>query len=191
MTQLTWHIARSSGIVGWALVSASVLWGLALSTKAFGRRPRPSWLLDLHRFLAGTAVIFVGIHVTAILLDQYTDFGPVNVLVPLTGSWHPLAVAWGVVAMYLLVAVEITSLLMRRIKKRVWRRFHYLSFPLFVFSTIHLLVAGTDANSHAMRWATALVVLAVASLVWIRTSEPPDASPVRRRNEASIRRSDA
>ena len=30
---LPWYIARSSGIVAWALVTASVIWGLAFSGK--------------------------------------------------------------------------------------------------------------------------------------------------------------
>ncbi|MGA8040081.1 MAG: ferredoxin-NADPH reductase, partial [Acidimicrobiia bacterium] len=111
MTQLTWYIARSSGIVGWALLSASVLWGLALSTKALGKRPRPNWLLDLHRFLGGAAVVFTIIHVASLLVDSYTDISLTNVLVPLTGTWHPVAVAWGVVGVYLLAAVEVTSLM--------------------------------------------------------------------------------
>ena len=34
---LWWYVARSGGIVAWALVAASVLWGLALSTKALGK----------------------------------------------------------------------------------------------------------------------------------------------------------
>src|SRR5437764_6890720 len=103
-SQITWYAARASGIVAWALAAASVIWGLALSTRAMGRKPRPAWLFDLHRFLGGLALIFTGVHVGAILLDTYVHFSLVNVLVPLTGSWRPGAVAWGVVAMYLLLA---------------------------------------------------------------------------------------
>ncbi len=52
-SQLAWYVARSTGMVGWALLTASVLWGLAISTKATvgGRRLRPSWMLDMHRTL--------------------------------------------------------------------------------------------------------------------------------------------
>ena len=57
--------------------------------------------------------------------------------------WHPAAVAWGVVAGYLLVAVELTSLARNRISKRTWRRVHTASFVLFVFATVHGLTAGT------------------------------------------------
>ena len=64
-TQLWWYVARAGGLVSWALLAATVLWGLSLSSKVFGRRPRPAWLLDLHRYLGGLAVVFVGVHVAA------------------------------------------------------------------------------------------------------------------------------
>ena len=82
--QITWYAARAAGMVAWALAAGSVVWGLALSTRALGRKPRPAWLFDLHRFLGGIAVVFTGIHVAAILLDTYVHFGLLNVVVPLT-----------------------------------------------------------------------------------------------------------
>src|SRR5437763_11210099 len=108
-----------------------MVWGLLLATRVLGRRPAPAWILSLHRFLGGLTVAFVGVHVGAILLDTYTNFSVVNVLVPLTGSWRPAAVAWGIVAMYLLLAVEITSLARDRMSLRAWRTMHLLSYFLF------------------------------------------------------------
>jgi len=134
-----WYVARAAGIVSWALLAAATLWGLALSTHALGKRPRPNWLLDLHRWLGGTALAFTAVHVLALLADQYVHFGLVEVLVPFASRWHPAAVAWGVVAGYLLVAVELTSLARNRISKRTWRRVHTASFVLFVFATVHCL----------------------------------------------------
>ena len=81
---LPWYAARASGLVGWGLLTAATLWGLALSTKVFGKRPRPNWLLDLHRMLGALALVFTGVHVGAILLDQYVHFGLTQVLVPFT-----------------------------------------------------------------------------------------------------------
>ena len=97
-SQLTWYAARAAGIVAWALAAGSVVWGLALSTRATGRKPRPAWLFDLHRFLGGLALVFTAIHVVAIVADTYVHFSLINVLVPFTGTWHPAAVAWGIVA---------------------------------------------------------------------------------------------
>ena len=90
--QLPWYIARAAGLMAWALLTASVIWGLAISTKAkaFGRRPRPAWTLDLHRFLGALATIFTAVHVGAILIDTYVKFDLVSVLVPFASSWKPV-----------------------------------------------------------------------------------------------------
>jgi predicted ferric reductase len=168
-----WYAARSAGIVAWMLLAFGVLWGLALSTKVLGPRPRPNWMLDLHRYLGGLAVVFTGVHVGAILVDQYVHFGPLNVLVPFTGSWHPVAVAWGIVSLYLVLAVEITSLLRRRLSKRAWRAVHFASFPLFVTATIHGLTAGTDRHAFLLRAAFVVVAVFVALLTAVRFSDVP------------------
>jgi len=172
-TQLLWFTARSSGIVAWALVSASVLWGLALSTRVLGPRPRANWLIDLHRFLGGASVVFVGVHVLATVLDSYVHFGLVEVLVPLASSWRPLPVALGIVSAYLLVAIQVTSLLRRRLPRRLWHAVHLASFPLFVVSTVHLLTTGTDAANPALRIAAMGVTATVALLMLFRGDHDP------------------
>ena len=167
-SQIWWYTARSGGILASLLLAASVLWGLALTTRAASRITRPAWLLDLHRFLAAAALIFTGIHVVAILLDSYVHFGLVEVLVPLTGTWHPVAVAWGVVGFYLLAAIEVTSLVRTHLPQRVWRGVHFASFPLFIVTAIHGLSAGTDRHSPLMLWGTIAICVLVAALTSLR-----------------------
>ena len=149
MSSFPWYVARSAGLVSWGLLALSVLWGLALSTRALGRRPRAPWLLDLHRFLGGLAVIFVGVHLVGLVFDSWVEIGLRQMLVPFTSSWNPLAVSWGVVGLYLLAAVELTSLLRSRIPKRWWKGVHMSSYGLYVVATIHMLTAGTDRHSAA------------------------------------------
>lgn len=180
-TTLLWYTARAAGIVTWALLAASVLWGLALSTRVLRGRPRPAWLLDLHRFLGGAAVVFLAVHIVTIVFDTYVHFGLVEVLVPLTGSWRPGAVAWGIVAMYLLVAVELTSLARARLPKRIWDWSHYIAFPLFLFASIHALTAGTDRAAPALRIAVFAAGAAVAMLTAIRAAEVARHGPARAR----------
>lgn len=165
-SKLIWYTARASGLVTWALVAASMIWGLAISSRWFRKRPRQAWLLDLHRFLGGAAVAFLVIHVTSILLDTYVHFGIVEVLVPLTGSWHPGAVAWGIAGLYLLLALQVTSMLRGRLPKRLWRSTHYLSFPLFAVATVHGLTAGTDRHTFAMQAG----LIGVAALITVLTA---------------------
>jgi methionine sulfoxide reductase heme-binding subunit len=188
VSQLPWYIARSAGLVAWTLLTASVLWGLTMSTRAraFGHRPRPAWMLDLHRWLGGLATIFVGVHVLAILVDSYVHFTLLSVLVPFASQWRPIAVAWGIVGMYLLLAVELTSLARRRLPKRAWRALHFASFPLFLTATVHAFTAGTDASSWAFVSIATTSVMAVAALTAKRIADAtrldaPDAGAARAR----------
>jgi predicted ferric reductase len=169
--QLWWYVARSGGIVAWALLGASVLWGLALSTKVMNGRPRPNWILDMHRFLGGLALIFTGVHVVALVLDSYVHFGLTEILVPFASTWHPVAVAWGVIGFYLLLAVELTSLARKRISKRLWRLTHFLSFPLFLSTTVHALSAGTDRSTLLLRWSVIAVSAAITVLTFVRVRQ--------------------
>lgn len=166
--QFWWYVARSSGIVAWAVLTLAVCWGLAVSTKVMGKLAQPKWLLDLHRFLGGLAVVFTLVHLAALMLDSYVHFGIVDLLVPFAADWQPGAVAWGVVAFHLLIAVEVTSLLMRRMNRKLWRGIHATSFVLWVFATVHLLTAGTDVANGALRWIAIGSIQLVAFLTMVR-----------------------
>ena len=144
--QAWWFVARSTGMIAYVLLSISVIGGLMLSTRLLGRRPPPAWMLDWHRFVSGLGVVFTGMHLISLLVDDYIEFRVVDLLVPFASGWRPVAVAWGVIALYLALAVEVTSLVRQRMPLVWWRRIHYLSLPLFVLVTIHLLTAGADAG---------------------------------------------
>ncbi len=164
MSHSLWYFSRASGIVTWALLSASVLWGLLLSTRVFDRNPGPKWLTDLHRFLGGTAVVFLALHVGTIVADSYVHFGAADVLVPLSAKWHPVAVAWGIVAMWLMFAVEVSSLAMRFLPRRVWHAIHLSSYVTFLSATVHAFAAGPDTGGKVFELACT-AVLAVATLL--------------------------
>lgn len=149
----SWYVAHGSGVVAWGLVTGSVVLGLWLSLRITKKRPRPAWTLDLHRFLGGLAVFFTGVHLAGLAADSYVHFGAAELFVPFASSWHPGAVAWGVVGLYLLLAIEITSLGMRFLPRKVWRGIHLTSYTLFAVATIHMFSAGTDAARRPLQWA--------------------------------------
>lgn len=180
---LSWYVARAAGLTAWSLASAAVIWGLLISSRAsaFGRRPRPAWTLDLHRYLGGLAAVFTVVHVIAILADQWLHLGVIAALVPFASHWRPSAVAWGVVAMYLLVAVELTSLVRAQLPRRVWRAVHFASFPLFVTATAHAFTAGSDTGSLLFVVAATAVILVITGLTGLRIRQavtaPADRPP--------------
>ena len=143
--KLAWNVARASGIVAWALLGLSVIWGLLLSSRLLGRWAAAGWLLDLHRWLGALSVMFTGVHLAGLVGDNWLYVGWAQVLVPQTSAWRPWAVTWGVVAFYLLIAVEASSMCRRWLPQRLWRRLHFGAFPLVLFASLHGAQAGTDA----------------------------------------------
>lgn len=171
-TKVWWYVTRSSGMVAWALLALAVLWGLALSTRALGRRPPAPWLLDVHRFLGGLAVIFTLFHLGSLMLDPVVSFKLNELLVPFASHWKPGPVAWGIAAFYLLLAVEVTSLLKSRLPIRFWRGVHLTSYVLYAFATVHLLTAGTDRMNPVLRWSVMATVGAVIFFTMYRVIGP-------------------
>jgi predicted ferric reductase len=156
--QIWWYLARASGLVAWLFLAVAMVWGLLLSTRLLQGRRRPAWLLDLHRWLGGLAVTFTGIHLAGLVADTYEHFGLREIAIPFASEWRPEAVAWGVVGLYLLVAVQATSLLMRRLPRRLWKGVHSLSFVLFFLASMHAAAAGTDASTPWYRLASTLII---------------------------------
>jgi DMSO/TMAO reductase YedYZ heme-binding membrane subunit len=167
-TQFWWYVARATGMVAAGLLAASVIWGLLLSTRLLERRPSPKWLLDLHRYLGGLAVIFTGFHLAGLVADTYVHFDLVSLFVPMASTWKPGPVAWGVIAMYGLVAVEATSLMMKHLSRKVWHGIHLTSYVVFWMVAIHGATAGTDATNPWYVWGSIVSIVVVLALTMYR-----------------------
>jgi predicted ferric reductase len=163
--QLWWYAVRASGVVAWVLVTASVVWGLLLASRST-TRPRPAWVLDLHRFLGALTLVFLAVHLVGLLFDKWVGFGPRELFVPMASEYRPGALTWGIVALYLLVVVEVSSRLMRWIPRRAWHAIHCSSFAMFAMTTTHVLTAGTDARrlpTIVFAWVSSLLVVGLLS----------------------------
>lgn len=145
--QTWWYISRASGIVAWVVLAATCLWGILLVTRMLKPADRPAWLLDLHRWLGGLAVVTTLVHMLALVADSFVYFGWKELLVPNASEWKTGAVTWGVFAFYLLIVIQGTSLFMKKLPKRLWRSVHMTSYLLFAIATVHGIQAGTDRGN--------------------------------------------
>lgn len=161
--QIWWYVARSGGIVALILAALSVIWGLLLSTRVTGGRPTPKWLTSLHRYLGTLTVTFTAVHVGALVADSYVAFGWSDIFVPLASEWKPVPVAFGIVALYLLAAVQVSSLVMKRMPRRWWKLIHLSSFGLLWAGLVHGATAGTDAANPV--YVLTMAALACATLL--------------------------
>jgi DMSO/TMAO reductase YedYZ heme-binding membrane subunit len=147
----------------------TVVGGLLLSTRALQNRASPAWLLDWHRFVGGLAVVATLLHVGAVWFDDYIEFTVVDLVVPFVSPWRPTALAFGIVGLYLVLAIELTSLARRVMPQIWWRRAHRLALPALAASTVHLLMAGEDADEPAVLLAAGVVVgvTLVLATLWL------------------------
>ena len=163
--QFWWFLSRSSGIVSWALLAATTLWGIFLSTRMLKPYDRPAWLRDLHTWLGTLTLLGTGVHIAAIMADSYVQFSVKDVLVPMASEWKPLALAWGIVSMYILIAVQVSSWAMKKIPRKLWRAIHFSSYGLFATTSIHSLSAGTDRSTLLYQgFAIALITLMLGAI---------------------------
>ncbi|MCP3912634.1 MAG: hypothetical protein GY713_16965 [Actinomycetia bacterium] len=168
--QVWWYVARSGGIVALLLAGASVIWGLLLSSGFLDRNPPKRWLAGLHQWLGGLTVCFTGVHLLGLWLDGFVSYTFADLFVPFVSDQAPgmVATAWGIVAFYLLVAVQGTSLLMKRLPRRWWRAVHLSSFGLLVAGVVHGAMAGTDATNPVYLAGVAVMSLTTVFLTTYR-----------------------
>jgi predicted ferric reductase len=169
---ILWYAARSTGMVAWALAAAAVVWGLLLSTRSARGLAKPAWVLDLHRFLGVLTLVMTIAHLAALVGDNYVHFGVADLLVPGASAWKTAPVAWGVLAFWLFLAVEVTSLVKKRIAHRTWARVHLLSFVAYVLATAHYLQAGTERTNPVVLLSVEAVSALVVFLTLIRILAP-------------------
>lgn len=178
--QLWWYLARASGIVAWLMLTALVLWGIVLATDLFPEHRRPAWLLAVHRWLAWLTIGFLGVHLAALVADNYVAFGFADLVVPFASDWKPVPVAMGVLAMWGLAVVQLTSLTRRRLSKRAWRSVHMTSYGVYWLAGLHGTYAGADATNKLYVATSVVTLAAVAFAASYRALSPPRRS--RRRN---------
>ncbi|CAN5184078.1 hypothetical protein BH11ACT4_BH11ACT4_25460 [soil metagenome] len=163
---LWWYVTRSSAMIAWVLMTLSVVWGILLSTRIFRNSDNPAWLQDLHKYLGGTSLVMVLLHMVSLMLDGWLKFTLPEVLVPFAAGYRAVPVALGVIAFYLLVAVQGTSLLMARLPRRAWKGIHYSSYAALALVAFHAAFSGTDVGS---RWygavSIALIVVALVAVL--------------------------
>lgn len=166
---LWWYLSRSTAVVALVLLVLSLVWGVLLSTRALREVDRPAWLLSLHTWLSGTAIVMTFIHASTLMFDQWAAFSPVDLLVPGVATWAgatqiaEIGTAIGVVSAYVLLTIHVSSLLRRRMSRRAWSLVHRLSFPLVFAVLIHAGWTGTDTSNRA--YQALAVVLAMMTVV--------------------------
>ena len=173
----TWYAARAGGMLAFALLTASVVAGLMLSSRDRLKHWPRFALEDVHRFLGLLAGSFIVVHGGALLLDSYLPFTLGSLLIPGTAPYRPLSVALGIVGAELLVALAIANHYRKQLGNRFWKRTHYLNFAVWALALVHGLTAGTDTGTP---WAATIYVVSASLVVGLTVRRVLRAAAVER-----------
>jgi methionine sulfoxide reductase heme-binding subunit len=175
-----WYLTRSTGAVALLLLTGAVVLGV-LDVRRLSTPRWPRFVVDsLHRNVSLLAMAFLAVHVLTSVLDSFAPISLLDAFFPFVGSYRPFWLGLGAVALDLLAAVTITSLLRQRMGYRGWRAVHGLTYASWPIGLLHGLGTGSDVKST---WLLALslgclagviaAALARAAITW---REHPDRS---------------
>ena len=166
-SQALWYLTRASGVVALLLLTATTLLGVLSANRWRSTRWPRFAVSDLHRNLTLLAMVFIGVHVVTTVADSYVPIGIKDAFIPFASAYRPIWLGFGALALDLLLALVVTSLLRKRIGYRTWRAVHWAAYATWPLALAHGLGSGSDARFGWMALLAysciAVVGLAVAT----------------------------
>lgn len=153
-----WAIERASGFIGYELLCLTAILGVSMTNKMWDRLKLRKIVNQIHQHTALLVFPFVFLHLWGIYSDNKVPFGLSQILIPFQSTYSPVAVSLGILSLYILIVVSVSSYFRARIGNKMWRGIHTLSFVMFLSVSVHGFTAGTD--SHAL-WAILLYAVPI------------------------------
>ena len=158
-----WYATRATGLTALVLLTLTMVLGLTTTTRARARHWPGFAQQELHRRLSILSVLFLGVHVLTSVLDTFVTIPWAAIVVPFVSTYQGFWIGVGAVALDLMIAVFVTSLLRQRMRPATWRAVHWLAYLSWPVAMAHTFGMGTDAGEG---WVIVLGVvcgLAVAA----------------------------
>jgi hypothetical protein len=145
-----WYLTRGTGTVALVLLTLSVALGVA-NVRRIRTERMPRFVLDaVHRNTSLLAMVFLAIHILTALLDGYAPIRILDVFIPFVSSYRPLWLGFGAVALDLMLAIVITSLMRQRFGYRAWRITHWAAYASWPVALLHGIGTGSDTKAGWM-----------------------------------------
>jgi sulfoxide reductase heme-binding subunit YedZ len=171
--QLLWYTTRAAGAVSMIMLTAVTVLGV-LSSLRYSPRGLPRFFTtSLHRNLALLTLVFLALHIVTAVVDHFTNIGWLPAVIPFTSYYRTFWLGLGTIALELLVAVIVTSLLRGLIAASLWRAVHWLAYAAWPVAIVHGLGTGTDAWSAWFFALTCACIGAVGFAVVYRLAAGP------------------
>ncbi|MGI3226873.1 ferric reductase-like transmembrane domain-containing protein [Streptomyces sp. GTA36] len=166
-----WYASRAGGTLALILLTATVVLGIASGGRTAPRRIGRFEVGLLHRNLSLLTLVFLAVHVVTAVLDPFVHLSWAVSVVPFGASYRPLWLGLGTVALDLVLAVLVTSVLRRRLGLRRWKAVHWLAYAAWPLALFHSAGSGTDTRLPLQLWLYAACLVSVVGAVWWRLAK--------------------
>ena len=172
-----WYITRATGVVALVLLTLGMALGLLTAVRFAGRHWPRFITIGLHRNMSLLALAFTAAHVLTTITDNFVPIDLQDAFVPFISPYRPLWLGLGAIALDLLIALTVTSLLRARLGHRSWRLVHWTAYLCWPLAVLHGLGTGTDTRTRWVLVVTLLCVVAIAGLTGWRLADGWPAHP--------------
>ena len=162
-----WYVSRGTGLVSLVLLTLTLLGGILVRGGVAPARTPRFVMWGLHRNVALLSLVFLAVHITTVVADSYVPINLVDAFVPFVSAYRPVWLGLGTVALDLLLAIVVTSLLRARIGHRTWRAIHWAGYALWPTAVLHGFGTGSDIGHLWFLSVSLACIAAVAgAVVW-------------------------
>jgi len=168
MNNAFWYASRATGIVALLLLTAVLVLGILVNRQ--GRLPGlPRFAVtDLHRSLSLLSVAFIAVHIVTAVLDTYVHIPLLSAVIPFASGYERLWLGLGAIALDLMAAMIVTSLLRGRLNRVVWKAVHLLAYASWPLTFAHSLGSSKDLQQGWLLFLAIGCAAAVAAAAAFR-----------------------
>jgi len=157
-----WYLTRGAGLVSLVLLTASVVLGILQVQRWAGEGWPRMVIAGLHKNISLLVLVFLSLHIVTAVADGFAPIHWISVVIPFTSSYRPLWLGLGGIAVDLLIALVVTSLLRSRLSLSTWRLVHWSAYACWPVAFVHGLGTGSDGR---VGWVIALDLVCLTTVV--------------------------
>jgi predicted ferric reductase len=174
MNEILWFVSRATGVASIVALTVVMVLGMLTSSRRPPQGIRSAVVIGLHRSLALGASAFLLVHIVTAIFEKYVSIDAISAVVPFTSGYETAWVGLGTVAVDLVAAIVITSLLRHRLPERAWRVVHLSAFAMWPIAVVHGVALGTSDEPFLRGITIASAVAGGAAIAWRLLATDPD-----------------
>jgi predicted ferric reductase len=150
ITPWAWYISRAAGLMGFIFLWLTIFLGLSIRNPILKKIIQPVYSFNFHCFIAAMSVFWALIHGTSFLFHGNFSLKLSEIFIPFyskTALVNTNYLALGIMALYMLVIMTVTSYLRSHLKHWLWRVLHFFNPLAFLFVVVHGYMIGTDMKN--------------------------------------------